>query len=255
MKKSLKLLGLMSAMTLTLTGCKNSASVSHTTTSTDITDTIEPAPHTHDYDEGVVTKEATCTEDGVKTFTCECGDTYTEVIPATGHSYDEGVTSDPTATKDSVTTYTCSVCGDTYEEVVPDTHTGEDLPVGLAYISSALLSNLTGKDVYDPDYMFANMVHYEASVDIYWFGVSFGSSASTETLQSFVSEILSAYDYVELQGMTPADGDYYGFYLDTGVKDIYEDTIVYEVDCYVSSNGSTALQVLAAYAPYFMSEE
>ena len=32
-----------------------------------------------------VTKQPTCTEEGVKTYSCECGATKTEVIPATGH--------------------------------------------------------------------------------------------------------------------------------------------------------------------------
>ena len=36
---------------------------------------------------GKITTAATCTTDGVKTFTCSCGDSYTEVIPATGHNY------------------------------------------------------------------------------------------------------------------------------------------------------------------------
>ena len=41
----------------------------------------------HNY-ESEVTTEATCTEDGVITYTCtECGDIYTETITATGHSY------------------------------------------------------------------------------------------------------------------------------------------------------------------------
>lgn len=44
--------------------------------------------HTHSYVEHI-TKQATCTEDGLKTFTCKCGDSYTEVIQATGHDYDE----------------------------------------------------------------------------------------------------------------------------------------------------------------------
>ena len=34
---------------------------------------------------GEVTKEPTCTEDGVMTYTCECGETYTQAIPKTGH--------------------------------------------------------------------------------------------------------------------------------------------------------------------------
>ena len=43
----------------------------------------------HDYDDGVVTKASTCTEAGVKTFTCSCGDSYTEEIPA-GHKNEDG---------------------------------------------------------------------------------------------------------------------------------------------------------------------
>ena len=39
----------------------------------------------------VVTTERTCTTDGVTTYTCTCGYTYTEVIPAIGHSYVDGV--------------------------------------------------------------------------------------------------------------------------------------------------------------------
>lgn len=39
----------------------------------------------HTWDDGVVTKEATKTEDGSKTFTCTvCGKTKIEVIPKTG---------------------------------------------------------------------------------------------------------------------------------------------------------------------------
>lgn len=45
----------------------------------------------HTYDAGVVTKEASCTEKGVKTFTCtKCKETKTEDIPA-GHKYEDGV--------------------------------------------------------------------------------------------------------------------------------------------------------------------
>lgn len=44
--------------------------------------------HTHSY-ESAVTKEPTCEEDGVRTFTCNCGDSYTEVIKANGHAKGE----------------------------------------------------------------------------------------------------------------------------------------------------------------------
>ena len=43
--------------------------------------------HTHSYTSSV-TKAATCTETGVRTYTCSCGNSsYTETIPAKGHSY------------------------------------------------------------------------------------------------------------------------------------------------------------------------
>ncbi|MBR5427432.1 MAG: DUF4091 domain-containing protein [Clostridia bacterium] len=41
----------------------------------------------HSWDAGVVTKEATCTANGVKTFTCsECGQTKTETVEKLGHT-------------------------------------------------------------------------------------------------------------------------------------------------------------------------
>ena len=54
----------------------------------------------HTYDDGVVTTEPTCTEDGEKTYTCtECGHTKTETVEKTGHvdGDDDGV---------------CDVCGE-----------------------------------------------------------------------------------------------------------------------------------------------
>ena len=41
--------------------------------------------HTHSYSSKVTTA-ATCTADGVNTYTCSCGKSYTESIKATGHS-------------------------------------------------------------------------------------------------------------------------------------------------------------------------
>ena len=44
-------------------------------------------PHVHKYNSGVVTKEPTCTDTGVKTYTCVDGDySYDEKIPALGHN-------------------------------------------------------------------------------------------------------------------------------------------------------------------------
>lgn len=44
----------------------------------------------HEWNDGKITTAATCTTDGVKTFTCTregCGETKTETIPALGHNY------------------------------------------------------------------------------------------------------------------------------------------------------------------------
>lgn len=65
----------------------------------------------------VITKQPTCTEEGVKTFTCTCGDTWTEKIPALGHAWDAGrITKVPTETESGVKTYTCTRCGETKAE-------------------------------------------------------------------------------------------------------------------------------------------
>ncbi len=95
--------------------------------------------HSHSYT-STVTKEPTCTEKGVKTYTCSYdGSTYTEEIPALGHalggwvkdnnhlshtrtctrsncSYSETENCKYTVTTaNDKDTYTCPVCGDTYE--------------------------------------------------------------------------------------------------------------------------------------------
>lgn len=44
-----------------------------------------PAPHTHSYSASVTTP-ATCTDEGVKTFACACGHSYTEPLAAKGHN-------------------------------------------------------------------------------------------------------------------------------------------------------------------------
>ncbi len=78
-------------------------------------------PHEHTWDAGVVTTDPSCTEDGVKTYTCtECGETYTEAVPATGHTWNAGVvTVQPTYKTEGVRTYTCTKCGETYTEPIP----------------------------------------------------------------------------------------------------------------------------------------
>ena len=86
----------------------------------------------HVYNNDVITKASTCTEDGIKTFTCNCGDSYTEIIPAKGHIAGEWETIlEPTTKTDGKKIKKCTICSSTIEEeiiekllVVTDTETG-----------------------------------------------------------------------------------------------------------------------------------
>ena len=71
----------------------------------------------HKYD-SVVTPN-TCTKDGYTTHTCSvCEDTYTDSeTKATGHSHESKVTKEPTCTNTGIRTFTCH-CGDSYTEVI-----------------------------------------------------------------------------------------------------------------------------------------
>ena len=72
----------------------------------------------------MITKEATCKEAGVKTFTCTvCGGTKIETIAKlTTHSYDGAETKAPTCKDAGIKTFTCTVCGDSYTEEIAKTN-------------------------------------------------------------------------------------------------------------------------------------
>lgn len=71
----------------------------------------EPA-HEHTWNEGEITTEATCTTDGLKTYTCTgCGETKTESIPKLGHTWDEG-----TDKGNGQIVYECTSCHETRSE-------------------------------------------------------------------------------------------------------------------------------------------
>lgn len=70
--------------------------------------------HEHAYASSV-TKKATCTEKGVKTFTCDCGESYTEEIAATGHTKVAMKAVAATCTKTGLTEgQKCSACGEVF---------------------------------------------------------------------------------------------------------------------------------------------
>ena len=84
----------------------------------------EEPPHVHSYDNGTVTVEATCNTDGVMTFTCSCGDKYTQPIPATGdHKYVVVQTYPASCESDAYDLLECSVCHDQKQEVKEGTKT------------------------------------------------------------------------------------------------------------------------------------
>lgn len=79
---------------------------------------IYTSAHTHSYS-STVTTQPTCTAAGVRTYTCSCGSSYTETIPAKGHSYVNKVVA-PTTTEKGYTIHTCSVCGNSYKDTYVD---------------------------------------------------------------------------------------------------------------------------------------
>lgn len=77
----------------------------------------------HNWDEGSIILDATCTESGLIRFTCtDCGFTHDRRIPALGHE-----TNTPaemkfaTCMEDGYLRYICSRCGQTLSEVLPAT--------------------------------------------------------------------------------------------------------------------------------------
>lgn len=131
------------------------------------------------FDNGVETKAATCTEDGVKTFTCsDCGGTYTVAIPATGHAWGQWshdaataeadathtrvcandashketkacdftakVTQEATLDQAEITTYTCKDCGYSYTKETAPALAGVTVTVNAVENGSVTLA---GQDV------------------------------------------------------------------------------------------------------------
>ena len=70
--------------------------------------------HVHEYVEQT-TKNPTCVEEGLKTLTCSCGESYTETIPAAGHVMDFINETLPGCTEDgNIGYYHCSICGNDF---------------------------------------------------------------------------------------------------------------------------------------------
>ena len=99
------------------------------------------APVGHAFDEGTVTREATCTAEGEMTYACSCGATHTVPIPMTQHELTSVVTA-PTCTELGYTTHSCKHCDYSYT----------DTPVGalghawdMGVVAAAPTLTATGK--------------------------------------------------------------------------------------------------------------
>ena len=77
--------------------------------------------HVHQYADGGVVKEATCTSEGYKLKKCGCGAEELECIPKKAHNWVENEHQDATCVKDGYTEYKCSACGETKRDKIPAT--------------------------------------------------------------------------------------------------------------------------------------
>lgn len=102
--------------------------------------------HEHSY-VATITKDATCTEAGIRTYTCTiCGDQYLEEIPALGHAYGNWIaTVQPTCTEAGTQSSICSRCGDTQTRTVPPT--GHSFQNGVCTVCGAVDPSMEKGDI------------------------------------------------------------------------------------------------------------
>lgn len=102
--------------------CGTAGSKEITCSRCDYKDTKEiPATGAHAYSDWVIVKEATCTEEGLRTQTCDvCGDVIEEVIKATGHTFGEWtVTTPATCDTEGQEERTCESCKEIETRTIP----------------------------------------------------------------------------------------------------------------------------------------
>ena len=150
--------------------------------------------HVHEFKE-TITTPATCTEAGVKTFACECGEgTYTEVIEALGHNFVEGVCLrceekdpnyvPPCAHKDTGLDAKCDVCGEYFLPTSPFKLEMYQATKKETYYFTGSMSG----------YYFATSTDITKAVDLYAEAVEGGYNVY------FMSGSTKNYLYIELSG-------------------------------------------------------
>lgn len=132
MKKRFAMVILLALTVTSLTACGSTASnasenAENSTEVAEVTEASTTEAHEHSYTE-TITVEATCTEDGEKTYSCECGDAKTEPIKATGHIFETYTSNnDATYEADGTETAKCNNCDAT------DTRTAENSMLTYTY--------------------------------------------------------------------------------------------------------------------------
>ena len=97
---------------------------------------IQQPVHTHSYN-SEITKAASCTKTGIKTFSCTCGSTYTEAIPTSSHSWGNWLTvKEPTATTEGISQRNCSSCNSPEQTTIPKLPADESAPVTQAHLDA-----------------------------------------------------------------------------------------------------------------------
>ena len=82
----------------------------------------ETQPHDHDWvEDSPGYSYPSCTTDQTKTYTCSCGQTKAETVPALGHNWKEGAMIQPTCTEAGSQTKTCTRCGQGLIDSIPAT--------------------------------------------------------------------------------------------------------------------------------------
>ena len=99
----------------------------------------------HNWDSGKITAAPTCTETGVKTYTCtECDATKTETVSATGHTVVTVAKVEPTCTQPGRAAGTkCSVCGEVLSGLTEIKATGHTEVIDAAVEPTCTETGLT----------------------------------------------------------------------------------------------------------------
>ena len=172
---------------------------------------VSNGAHAH-IGESKITKEPTCTEEGLRSFVCWCGYAYSESVPKKSHSYDWRITEHPTKEHNGKRVNECTYCG--------DINTEEE----LLYVNEYITSN-------EKSGVFINESTNEMSVDIY----------GAQDLGEFIYEM----NGLTIKTISNLDYGYYGTgstvqVIDTTGTQVAEYTLVVRGDV----NGDSVCDVL-----------